>query len=408
MPEPASAFERRGMSVALAFTCIFVATLPFHHLHSFRSAALGLAALATFVSGGWRELMLLPLKSGWWAWILAAGVSVAFARTPLVSLSEYRYEVLYTFGVWATCYTLARRHDGARWLARALIASTLVALVVGMALFAPGQAWFDLGQFGDVGTVSTFLVMVLPLFLLFALRSRPRSPERTGALIVAGACIAAGTLTLNRMFWLAASAEVTIFALFSMRYWDSRYRAVSMLAVGVLVAALAVFQVFEASESRIALAAPGLGVWEFLSGDPRTGLWRFATSLIAQHPWVGTGLGKWALSDVFYEHFRDPLLMHAHNAFLNRALETGLVGLAAFVFLLVSVVIAFLRVARSGDPDTAAIGAAGLALVAGVLVKNLADDFFVRQNALLFWVLVGAGLGAAAARSDEATTVVRS
>ena len=248
----------------------------------------------------------------------------------------------------------------------------------------------------------------MPLFLLFALRSRPRSPERAGALIVAAACIAAGTLTLNRMFWLAASAEVTIFALFSMRYWDSRYRAVSMLAVGVVVAALAVFQVFEASESRIALAAPGLGVWEFLSGDPRTGLWRFATSLIAQHPWVGTGLGKWALSDVFYEHFRDPLLMHAHNTFLNRALETGLVGLAAFVFLLVSVVIAFLRVARSGDPGTAAIGAAGLALVAGVLVKNLADDFFVRQNALLFWALVGAGLGAAAARSDEATTVVRS
>lgn len=391
------------MSIALAFACVFVATLPFHHVHAFRSTALGLAALATFVSGGWRELILLPLKAGWWAWIIVAAVSVAFAQDPLVSLSEYRYEVLYTFGAWATCYTLARRHDGARWLGRALVVSTLAALVLGIALFAPGQAWFDLGDFGDVGTVSTFLVMVLPLFLLLALRSPPHSPERVGALIVAAGCIAAGSLTLNRSFWLAAAAELTVFALFSMRYWNSRYRTVSMLGVGALVAALALVQVLEVSVSRIALAMPGTDVWEFLSSDPRNGLWRYAAGRIAEHPWVGAGLGKWTSSPAFLVHFHDPLLMHAHNTFLNRALETGLPGLAAFVYLLVSVAIAFRRVARSADADTAAIGAAGLALVAGVIVKNLTDDFFVRQNALLFWALAGAGLGAAAAREEVAT-----
>jgi O-antigen ligase len=202
------------------------------------------------------------------------------------------------------------------------------------------------------------------------------------------------------MFWLAAAAQITIFALFSMRYWRSRYRMASMLAVGALVASLALVQVLTASESRIALAAPGTDVWEFLSSDPRGELWQFATARIAQHPWIGAGLGKWTSSDAFIVQFGDRLLMHAHNTFLNRALETGLPGLAAFVYLLGSVVVAFVRVARSEDPNTAAIGAAGLALVAGVVVKNLTDDFFVRQNALLFWALVGAGLGAAAARED--------
>ena len=43
--------------------------------------------------------------------------------------------------------------------------------------------------------------------------------------------------------------------------------------------------------------------------------------------------------------------------------------------------------------------------MAGVVIKNLTDDFFIRQNALLFWSLVGAGLGAAAAR-EEATRAV--
>ena len=96
--------------------------------------------------------------------------------------------------------------------------------------------------------------------------------------------------------------------------------------------------------------------------------------------------------------------MHAHNTFLNRTLETGLPGLAAFLLLLGSVAVAFRRVARSSDPGTAAIGAAGVALVAGVVIKNLTDDFFVRQNALLFWSLVGSGLGAAAARQEAMRT----
>ena len=108
-------------------------------------------------------------------------------------------------------------------------------------------------------------------------------------------------------------------------------------------------------------------------------------------------------SDAFLAHFNDPMMVHAHNAFLNRALQTGLPGLAAFVALIASVAVSFWRVARSGDHDTAAIGAAGLALVAGTVIKNLTDDYLVQENALLFWSLAGAGLGAAAARADAAT-----
>ena len=386
----------------MALACLFVATLPFHHLHSLRSFLLGLSALAVFLAGGWRELILLPAKTGWWAWIIVAAVSVWYARDRLVSMSEYRYEVLYTFGTWATWYALARRGDGARWLGRVLVAVTVIALALGVALFAPGQRWFDLGRFGDVGTVSTFLVTVLPVFLLFALRSEPHSATRIGSLVIAAGCLGAGFLTLNRAFWIATAAEITIFALFSMRYWKARFRTVSMLAVGALVAALALAEVFTASESRIALAAPGTGVWEFLSGDPRGELWRYAATRIADNPWIGAGLGKWTSGDAFNAHFNDPLLMHAHNTFLNRALETGLPGLLAFIMLLAQVAVAFRRVARSSDAGTAAIGAAGLALIAGVVIKNLTDDFFVRQNALLFWSLVGAGLGAAAAREEAA------
>ena len=392
------------MSVALAFACLSIATSPFHHLLSLRTTALGLAALITFVSGGWRELILLPQKAAWWAWIIVAAVSVWYAHDWAVSLSDYRHEVLYTFGAWATCYTLARRHDGARWLALAVVVSTLTTLAIGTALFVQGQAWFDLGEFGDVGTASTFLVMALPLFLLFALRSPPHSAKRVFALFVAAWCIVAGSLTLNRTFGVAVAAEIAIFALFSVRYWNSRFRTASILGVGALILALAAVQLLTTSESRIALAAPGTGVWKFLADDPRGDLWRFAAARIAENPWLGAGLGKWSSSEAFVAQFGDPMLAHAHNMFLNRALETGLPGLATFVFLLASVAMAFRRVDRSDDAGTAAIGAAGLALIAGVVIKNMTDDFFVRQNAMLFWSLAGAGLGAAAAREEAVAT----
>ena len=254
--------------------------------------------------------------------------------------------------------------------------TTLVALVVGLALFAPDQRWFDLGRFGDVGTVSTFLVMVLPLFLLFALRSAPRSPERVGALIVAGACIAAGSLTLNRMFWLAAAAEITLFALFSMRYWalalPHRPRC-SPSGRSSPRSPSSRCSPRPSREWRWPRPAPTSG--NSCPSDPRGDLWRFATARIAEHPWIGAGLGKWTSSEAFVVQFGDPMLMHAHNTFLNRALETGLPGLAAFVYLLGSVVVAFLARRPERRSGHAAIGAAGLALVAGVVVKNLTDDF---------------------------------
>jgi O-antigen ligase len=400
---PAPETGTRLWTVALVLACLFVATLPFYHLHTLRTTALGFAALAAFLAAGWRELILLPAKTGWWAWIIVAAISVWYAGNRFASFSQYRYEILYTFGAWATWYALARRRDGARWLGRVLTAVTLLALLLGFATFATGQPWFDLGRFGDVGSVSTYLVTVLPVFLLYALRSKPHSAARFGAITVVAGCLVAGFLTLNRMFSLAAAAELTIFALFSMRYWDSRFRAASMLGVGALVAALALVEVFSASESRIALATPGTGVWEFLATDPRGELWHFAIGRIADHPWLGAGLGKMSSRDAFVAQFGNPMLLHAHNAFLNRALETGLPGLLAFLFLLGQVTLGFGRVARSADADTAVIGAAGLALVAGVVVKNLTDDFFIQQNALLFWSLAGAGLGATAAREDVAS-----
>jgi O-antigen ligase len=406
MPAHAPAAGTLRWALPLLLACTFAATLPFPHLSALRAGLVSLAALVTFVVGGWRDAPSLPLVRPALAWGAVAALSVFFATHRAESLTELRLEVAYPFLAFSTWYVLGRRANGARWLGRVLVLGTIVVVGGGIAQRLTGRPWHELGSYGDVGLVSTYLVTALPVFLLMSLRSPPHTAARIGALALATGCLVAGALTLNRMFWFAAAAEIVVFALFSVRLWDPRRRLASMLVVGTLVAGLALLQVVVASESRLALFAPGTGVWEFLADDPRGELWQFAAARIAEHPWIGAGIGKWTSREAFIAEFHDPLLMHAHNAFLNRALETGLPGLVAFTALLASVGLAYRRIARSGDADTAAIGAAGLALLAGVVVKNLTDDVLVQQNALLFWSLIAAGLGTAAARAERALGAV--
>ncbi|MEO8306330.1 MAG: O-antigen ligase family protein [Betaproteobacteria bacterium] len=381
----------RGAAICCA--SLFVVVLPFSHTTTLRLIALLLAASLTFVSGGWREVPRLPLLWAWAAWAFVAALSVVFARNPVESFGEFRNEVIYAFMAFATWFTLSQHREGVTWLARAVFAASVAALALGVVVFVSGSPLFDLGKYGDAGSLTTFLITVLPMLMLFALRAKPRSALRIGALALGAACLAAGALALNRTFWFAAAAEIIVFSLFSMRQWQRRNRGAYVLGGIAVITGLALVQVLSASQSKIALTAPGKEIVDFIVDDPRGDLWRFAITRIGEHPWVGAGIGKWVLRDAFEAHFHDSLLLHAHNVFLNRALETGLPGVVIFVALLASVVIAFWRLARSADARTAAVGAAGLALVVGVVAKSMTDDFFVRHNAILFWSLTGAALG---------------
>lgn len=74
----------------------------------------------------------------------------------------------------------------------------------------------------------------------------------------------------------------------------------------------------------------------------------------------------------------------------------GLPGILAFALLIFAAARgAWLpRDALRRDEAAAMLSAGGVALVIGLLVKNTTDDFFVRDQGYLFWVLM-AGIAAA-------------
>ena len=140
-----------------------------------------------------------------------------------------------------------------------------------------------------------------------------------------------------------------------------------------------------------------------LERDLRPRIWAAAVDAAREAPWLGHGFGREIVAAKFIpltpRVANHPEMRHAHNVFLDVVLETGLVGLAIFVALMLALAREYRGYLRRAD--LAPLGVLGLALLAGFLVKNLTDDFMHRHNALVFWALNGMLLGLASRRPRE-------
>ena len=83
---------------------------------------------------------------------------------------------------------------------------------------------------------------------------------------------------------------------------------------------------------------PGNGSVVETSIDARSELWRHAVYAIQDFPWVGLGLGTFRRAVQVLYPLSQPLpeadIAHAHNVFLQTALDVGLPGLVAYVAIL--------------------------------------------------------------------------
>jgi O-antigen ligase len=134
-----------------------------------------------------------------------------------------------------------------------------------------------------------------------------------------------------------------------------------------------------------------------VAGDVRLSVWPKAAVRIIEHPLIGAGLGRQAMRKAYPELVpdEDTQVWHAHNMFLNAGISMGLPGIAALVFVFGAFFAAYLRLAgKAQRPVVQLIGIAGVLMLVGILGRNLTNDFFVRDGALLFWALNGALLGA--------------
>ena len=232
----------------------------------------------------------------------------------------------------------------------------------------------------------------LPLgLLLFAWPQLSRF-ERLLAAAAALALISMAVPTGSRGAWLGIAAAFGV--LIALRWrWGWAGLPLSALAGGLAAWQLGVERVADTVMTSGALS--GL--------DARIEVWSRALYMIQDFPFTGIGMGTFRqVANLLYPFFLagpDAEIPHAHNLFLQVAVDLGLPGLVAWLAALFTVIGAVWQLYRWGmrkpHPYMAGVAAGLLASQAALVVHGLTDAVtWGTRPAVLVWGVWGLAMAA--------------
>ncbi len=365
-----------------------VFVLPIAHTRAIRAVLMFLPAVLWIYAMILRKEKLFiknQLTVPWAIFIVFVGLS-------LFTSVDLKYSVRELFGTIVNfllfCLFLNNIKD-MKQVNRIILSLLLASLVQGaystIHFFASHRSLLDYISYEhgfevDHKYYSTFLITVLP-FILYKIMTSRR--ELRFAFI--------GLLMLNlfmllasqqRGAWVAAIVEIIIF------FWYVN-RKILFLVFGMTAVVFIILPSdvlyhgkkgidFEATASRI----------NENSINPRIGIWKFSLNEIASHPFTGFGIGRRNFIKKYIQ-FQNTETWHAHNIFLELALELGVQGLLAFIFL----VYVLIRTSWEGLKKTTGESyywfLASLIFLTGFFVRNMFDDLYIDDLVQMFWALSG-------------------
>jgi O-antigen ligase len=239
--------------------------------------------------------------------------------------------------------------------------------------------------FGNRNIAAEAMAMAMPLGVGAAFAAPRLAARGTMLGAVALACVFLA-VTRTRGAWIGGACGLGT-TLVSMRARRPRAWASGALAAAIVAAAVAVSLPSRLNPRDVGDSKRYSGIGEVLqeSFDGRStalrtrfGLWRRTLAMIADAPLLGVGPGNWP---VVFPRYAEPgaagdgvlsatlAPRQAHDDFLERAAETGVVGLAALAFLGAALTVAARRRLRAGDEASraATAGAAGSLAALGSL-----------------------------------------
>ncbi len=293
---------------------------------------------------------------------LAAGVTLMLVISGAVYFGSF---------AWLLAHDPGARAVLLRAWALGAVPAAGAALAIGVLTHARSQIP------GGVGPNGLGTTLVLAGILQLGLASRARGWERwcwlAGALLGLGGLVATASRA-SLVGWAAGAAYLA--------WRELRTRPVRLavvLAAGGAALVLAGF-----------LAPPLMGRMRTTASDVsqnRIVIWRTSLGMVAARPLLGSGFGTFGTA---YDQVKRPQASPEPFAFdlaLNLAVETGLLGLLAAVWVAVAAAREWrrCRAAAESDPFRAVVPA----LWAGLLVDQLADNtlFSIGTSAAL-WLLL--------------------
>jgi O-antigen ligase len=414
----------RGMILdRIAYTALLLVALTFG-LGDIAEVTPMSTALLTVV----RDLLLLAIvlalissiaRERWPAFPRALALPIAVWLTVLVlsaalapvgqarALSTLERPASGALLAWAI-YDLARGPDRWRWLITATTLGGLLVAVLGLAQasgLAAVKDWLAALHDGDLVTADVpritstlshpnlaamILELTLPLAVAWAWTTSVN--WRVPAMLAAIGTFMALVLTFSRAGIVAGVFAMVVMAAAAARLGEQR--RVGALALMGLALPLAL--VWSATADPHLDRRLTAGLDEATRAQPsRLVFWAVAADMQRDHPWFGVGPDNYRWLFTAYSGISgDNLGVHAHNQYLEAFADTGAVGLAALIWLLVQLLrtaVAGVQVAAMSSewPWRAALFSS---LCAWLLHAGFDDFERFWPSSVAFWLIAGLAL----------------
>jgi hypothetical protein len=342
-----------------------------------------------------------------WAVLLASvaaaavysGASIAaasLARVGLIAIAIYVF--FFTAHGPAECFAAFPAIRALYWLA---VVSALFACIdfyyqfPAPAGYGPQFVWLDSGVyrraqgfFYEASTLGNFCAFFLVLIAVCLTRPRAAIPVSRKALAM-GAPVLLAALVLS--YSRASLVNVAVAcAVLLWRYRERmRPRKLAALAGVGLAGALLIWQVFPAFAGAYWLRLSASAQYLFsategvLSG--RLTSWRTLAAWLGENPWHALwGIGYKTLP--YSDYLGAPLV--ADNMYISLLVETGIVGLAALLWLNATILRAAAKAARAADPARSLCGTWMLCFWSGQIVQMLSGDLLTYWRVLPVYFFV--------------------
>lgn len=282
----------------------------------------------------------------------------------------------------------------ADWRLKVPLLSNLLSLLPEQLIRLPGAPTEGTHANELGGTILIFLP------LLIAVLTGWQAIRKTPLLIIGllGMSISASLLLLltqSRSAWIGGIGGFSVLLFFWFIFLPpSRFRTAARASVA-LVSLIILFLLIRTDWDQV------IQFWEAPPRDTAVGtlttltfrrqLWSSAYDIIQDMPFTGTGLGTFRrvvprLYPISTSDSYD--VAHAHNIFVQVAVDTGLPGLVAYLSILITITILSYRVARQGGEDKRLVLSL-FAGIAGLHFFGLTDTIAPgAKPGLLFWLAV--------------------
>ena len=244
------------------------------------------------------------------------------------------------------------------------------------------------GPYENPIDLATYLIVIVPMLLAYA--AHRRGVRRFLLWGLAAGLVALLGQTEAKSAWLGLAVGVLLVAV-----WHRQTRRFGLL---IIAATLLVGGICLSREARWGKVVSLSDIGKV----DRWVMWQAAARMIHDRPVLGHGVNTFMANYLRYWVGGERQPRYAHNCYLQMAAETGVIGLAAFLWLLGLVVAVLGRgLQAAGDGAKAALLPDRRMLLAGCLIGLIAflvqaafdTNFYAMRQVALFWLVAGLAIG---------------